>query len=104
MKFTFDSEDPQETERAKRCIQDMLRRGYSIFVDVDGKLCPCRQFDHETCSYVIADGPLYAGDQPSPIVPIQQTPEPVAKKGRGRSRSVPAKGTKATAVAPTAGG
>lgn len=31
MKLTFNSDDPLETERASRVIQDMLRRGYSIF-------------------------------------------------------------------------
>ena len=119
MRFSFNSEDPQEVARAQRCVEDMLRRGYSIFVEVDGKLVKAKGFDAKTNSYVIADGPLYAGGSMPIMDESEAAPElkgsPVAeesepKRGRGRPRGaygprkVPAGKHKATAVAPSAGG
>ena len=99
MKFTFDKDDVQETERAKRCVEDMLRRGYSIFVEHDdGKMSKVKSFDAENEEYIIADGPLYSGDS-APEVAGE-----VAPKKRGRPKKVPLKDSKATAVPRTGGG
>lgn len=95
MEFHFDPNDPQETARASRVVQDMLARGYLLFAHVGKKLCPVKSFDPKRCVYKIADGP-------GPVA----TPEPQAKRGRRRKATteVSAASTKVRAVAPTAGG
>lgn len=45
LKLSFDPANPVEMDRAKRAVRDMLRRGYVIFVQVDGKLHRVKQFD-----------------------------------------------------------
>jgi hypothetical protein len=63
MSFSFDNGDPLELERAKRVVTDMLKRGYALFIeDKDGKLAKVKKFDPKRAEYIIADGPLYAGD------------------------------------------
>ena len=104
LEFKFDKDNPQEVVRAKRVIEDMLRRGYALFVEVGGKLTPVKKFDAEREVYIIADGPLYAGDQPEVVTPVEPVAEP-KRRGRPRkTREVPMRTTKATGVAPTAGG
>ncbi len=38
MRLSFDSDDKAEMERAQDVVEDMLKRSYQIFVEVDGKL------------------------------------------------------------------
>ena len=101
MRFSFDSGDPQDIARASRVVQDMLRRGYMLFVEVNGKLRPVKKFDAKHAEYIVADGPLYPPESGG------QEPEPEVKRGRPRKtaeRRIPAKSTRATGVAPTVGG
>lgn len=91
LRFSF-SDDPIETERASRVVQDMLKRGYALFVDSgNGKLRKVKTFDPKKLEYIIADGPLYPGTS-------------VMGKSSGGLRSIPAKKVKTTAVGPTSGG
>ncbi len=99
MKFSFDGTNPQDAARAERVIQDMLKRGYVIFVEVKGKLVRCKSFDSKKCEYVIADGAMS-----DPVPADREEPTAELKRGRGRPRGVCATTHKATAVAPTAGG
>lgn len=109
MRFSFDKDDPQELERAKRVVEDMLRRGYIIFVDVGGKLRKVTKFDAKRGEYIIADGPLYSGDE-NGDKNQEEIPEP--KKPKTKAKEKAAKGTKrvgmrsskAVGVAPTSGG
>lgn len=87
LEFKFDKEDKEDTEKAKQVIQDMLKRGYSIFVTVDGEMKKVKSFDPEKELYYI--------DMPQ---------EEGGKKKGGRKKGVPMKKTKAAGVAPTAGG
>ena len=104
MRFSFDSDDPLEVARASRVVEDMLRRGYMLFVEVGGKLRPVKKFDAKHACYIVADGPLHAAD------PVESVPAPEPeRRGPGRPRKtaerrIPAKSTRATGVAPTAGG
>lgn len=84
-KFTFNSDDPKEVERAKKCIQDMLKMGYMIFVTVGGKLKRVKRFNAKTCEYTITDK------------------EPTSAK-RTVTKRVSAKTHRTTAVPRTAGG
>lgn len=105
LRFSFSSDDPIEVERARRVVEDMLRRGYALFIAVDGQLRKVQRFDPSTDTYIIANGPLYAGDREAAEAPTAETPaEPKPRRGRPPTRSVPARSTRATGVAPTAGG
>lgn len=58
-KITFDKNNLAESIRARRIIQDMIRRGYALIVETErnGKKEYVRalDFDPETAEYVIAD-------------------------------------------------
>lgn len=99
IKIKFDKEDAVEFERARRIIADMLKRGYVLLVEHEGKLQRVRRFDETTDEYVVADGPLNATEE-------EEAPSAApAKRGRkAREKRVPLKEGQATGVAPTAGG
>ena len=94
-KFTFNSDDPKEVERAKKCIQDMLKMGYMIFVTVtnskgQAELKRVKRFNAKTCEYIITDKePTSAGTKPAK---------------RTVTKRVSAKTHRTTAVPRTAGG
>lgn len=102
MKFSFDSNDPQEVERARRVVQDMLARGYIIFVETPKGLRKVTGFNPKNDTYIIADGPM-AKEIPTDGDPLETPVETRPKKTQGR-KEVSAKTAKATAIAPTAGG
>jgi hypothetical protein len=105
MSFSFDNGDPLELERAKRVVTDMLKRGYALFIeDKDGKLAKVKKFDPKRAEYIIADGPLYAGDANQPTEEIPDESTPTKKTTKRRTRRVPMQNAKATGIAPTAGG
>jgi hypothetical protein len=52
-KLSFDPADPAERERACRIVTDMLKRGYAIMVEVDGKTRRAVGFDPNTAEYLI---------------------------------------------------
>jgi hypothetical protein len=64
VKITFDKANPAETIRTKRIIEDMLRRGYALVVEVEreGKTAYERvqAFDSEKGEYIIADFDSFA--------------------------------------------
>lgn len=108
LRFTFNKDNAIELEKARRCITDMLRRGYALFIEVDGengqkKTVIVKSFDPERECYIIGDTGA-AG-----AVPVDETEFDEAKPSPRRSkkpatRMVPMRTSKATAVAPTAGG
>lgn len=106
----FDGKDAMELERAKRVITDMLKRGYVLFIEgPDGKLTRVERFDPEKFCYIVADGPLYAGDTPSAVEEPDNTPPPqpppVTHGRRGRaSKEVPVASVRTTAIGRSAGG
>lgn len=89
-KFTFDSNAPDEVDRARDIVTDMLRRGYCISINVGGKMERVTAFDPKTDEYEI------------------KTTEPAADEGKPKGKpgrkKVPAKGTSGVAVGRTAGG
>lgn len=96
LRLTVDSADPVEVERARWLIEDMLRRGFAIFVENDdGTASRVKGFDPEHMTYIVGDGPDDAEAAPADPAP--------AKKGR-HLRQVPVATAKATAVGRTAGG
>ncbi len=124
VKISFDTNDAPEAIRAKRIIQDMLRRGYALLVEVEGKYQRIRSFDEAKGEYVIADFDAIEAlnadmDEADRRLALKremddkaadrsqdhmQTP-PISKPRRGRpSKRLPMHKTKATAVAPRVGG
>lgn len=125
LKLSFNPDNPIERDRAKRAVQDMLRRGFVLFIEGgDGKLTRVESFDEATCSYIIADVP---GFTPSPemkaigeailkapkeivedesggVAVIESVQTPQEKRVRKGKIAVPAHKAKATAIGRSAGG
>lgn len=117
-KLTFDKSNPAETIRAERIVQDMLRRGYALLIEVKKKekveYRRVKRFDPKTSEYIIADfdsAKAEAGaDEESKgegtgaaaAAPSEGTA--TGSKGKTRERRVAASSARGVAVAPTAGG
>lgn len=85
----FDGDKPEDVEIAKATIQDMLKKGYLIFIkDDDGKLRKVRKFDPETSEYIVR----------ADVTAIERAGGKAKDERRKMTRS------RATAIAPTAGG
>lgn len=121
LKLSFDENDEEDTAKARAVIEEMLRKGYSIFVETDVGPARVQRFSPDRAAYIITE--LAPGNElpsgppepkalpPGPIVAEQAGGGPAepAKKPRGRprktqSKEVPLAGSKATAVGRTAGG
>ena len=98
LKMEFNKANPVERARAKRMIEEMLRRGYAIFVEHRGKLSPVRACDPKREMYVIEDVPG--------VEEMAREHQPIKPRNgrRTRYRRVPMTQAKATAVGRTAGG
>jgi hypothetical protein len=74
IKITFDRNDIQEQIRAKRMVEEMLRRGYCLLVEQAGKMSRAVGFDPDTYEYIVADyDPLAATETISePNIQIKQ--------------------------------
>ncbi len=106
LRFSFDPAKPEEVARAKGVIADMLKRGYILMVEVNGKWRRAKGFDPTRCEYLVAD---VDAEEPEPAQAAATEPnEKIVvqnlKKRRGRPKGVPAKGVRAVSLAPTAGG
>lgn len=105
----FDHNDPIEMERGKRIIEDMLKRGYLLFIHGDdGKMVRVLSFDSTKGRYIIGDGALYAGSEPLEPDPAEEpappaTPEP-KRRGRPAKAAVSMTSVRATAIGRSAGG
>src|SRR6185436_17393172 len=80
VKISYDSNNAAEAIRAKRIIKDMLRRGYALLVEVDGKFSRVKEFDEAAGEYVIADFDP-EGDEPTEEV---EAGPPKGKRGARR--------------------
>jgi hypothetical protein len=103
-KLSFDPDDEAERIRATRIVKDMLRRGYSLLVQVPGAegAKPTYQrvydFKEDTCEYIIADlDPTIAA------VADQQEQETYGKR-KPRTKTIPAGSSTVVAVPHRAGG
>jgi len=62
----FDPNKPDEVQKAKETITDMLKRGYAIFVRQGEQTLRVRKFDADKNVYII-------GSTPAEEVPIAET-------------------------------
>lgn len=105
LKLSFDNADPVEIERAKRTVEDMLQRGYTLLVDVPGNggrggLTRVKRFDPKRCEYIVATDALYAGDRDGKT----EAPPKAARRKASKEMRIPAAGVKAVAIGRSAGG
>lgn len=105
-KLTFDPKDPEESKRSATIVEDMIRRGFVLLIEVgrDDKGPTYRRahaFDPETHEYIIAGPPqeTLVNVETTPAAPRRST-----RRGKAQSTRVPASKTTAVAVARTAGG
>lgn len=89
MKFSFDKEKPDDVAKARKAITDMLKRGYTLLVETPEGTKRVKRFDPEHDHYIIEEAETGT------------TTETTATK---RTRKLPMRTTKATAVGRTAGG
>jgi hypothetical protein len=113
-KLTFDPTKPDEVKRSAQIVKDMIRRGFVLLIEVgQDKGEPiykrAHDFDESTAEYIVAgvaeptteeqvDEQEQAGAPPT-----ARKAAPRRAKRRTRER-IPATGTRALAVARTAGG
>lgn len=90
LKLTLGGDDPKDNENAKRIIEEMLRKGYSIFVETPKGLTRVKRFSAKRMTYIISE--------------IVEDPPPAKGKSAVKEKDVPVAGSKATAVGRTAGG
>jgi hypothetical protein len=62
----FDPDKPDDVEKAKQTITDMLKRGYAIFIKQGKETFRVRKFDPDKNVYII-------GSTPAEEVPIAET-------------------------------
>lgn len=87
LKLTFAEGDDVEIEKAKRVIEDMIKRGFAIFVETeDGGTKRVKRFNKKNFTYII--------DDTIDTVSAEKSP----------TREVAADKVKATGVGRTAGG
>lgn len=92
IRLRIDESDEEGIEKARKTINDMLERGYSIFVErKDGSTSRVKRFDKRRLEYIIEEPPDEVAGASKP-------------KGKPKQKRVPATKSKATAVGRTAGG
>lgn len=93
----------EDRERAKTLIEEMLQKGYSIFVETDKGPVRVKRFNPKRMTYIILDDPEPA--KPEKATAAKAPTKKAAKKtAKAVEKEVPVKGSKATAVGRTAGG
>ena len=108
LELHFNPADPIESDRAKRAVMDMLRRGYSLFVYADdGTIIPVERYDPVKNVYIIGNvsAPVAVAQEPEPDTGIDSGP--LIKSHRGRPpkyRKVDPTKVKTTAIGRSAGG
>ncbi len=55
LQIKFDKRDEDDRDKARRVIRDMLKRGYLLFVEIDGEQHRVKEFDAERDEYILKD-------------------------------------------------
>lgn len=111
-KLSFDKSNPAERARAAKIVEDMLKRGYAILVQIGDQggepiYRRAKAFDPETCEYIIAGGPdevINVGELTAPGDGAGGVPMLEAHGRRHREHRVKAERTRAVSVSRSAGG
>lgn len=89
--------DPDDVDNARKIIEEMLAKGYGIFVETDEGLARVKKFNPKRMSYVISE---IVDD----VEPAGAEHAGAKKPRRTRDKHVPVAGSKAKAIGRTAGG
>lgn len=98
---------PQDIENGRRVIEEMLRKGYSIFVETDKGLTRVKRFNPKRMSYIVSElAEEPAVEEPEPPAAAKSTTHKRTTKGRRRvtEREVPVAGSRSTVIGRTSGG
>lgn len=103
LKLTWEAGDE---DKARSTIEEMLRKGYSIFVETDVGPARVQRFSSERMTYIITE--VVEGEQ-LPTGPAEPAKKAAGKTTKATARKtkekeVPVAGSKARAVGRTAGG
>ena len=98
IKLTIDGNDEGEVNDARKIIEEMLAKGYGIFVETDKGLSRVKKFNPKRMTYVISELPE---GESLPTGPVDLG---AARKRKAIEREVPVAGSKAKAIGRTAGG
>lgn len=90
----------EDREKARALIEEMLEKGYAIFVETDTGPERVVAFNPARMTYLIQEVPEPAEADPEAAA----APQPRKQKRKGRTRPVPVAGSRATAVGRTSGG
>lgn len=96
IKLCWNANDPMEVERAKRVVEDMLKRGYALFIQDGEKLIKVRKFDKKKGEYLIATN--------AQIDPVKAEKVTAARPKDPPVEAVKMSKAKVVAVGRTAGG
>jgi hypothetical protein len=96
----------EEIEKGRRVIEEMLRKGYTIFVETDDGPTRVQSFNPKRMTYTISEVPLGTELPSGPAAPAALPPGKPPAKPRKKvgKKEVPVAGSRATAVGKTAGG
>lgn len=97
IKLTVGGSDPGEIDKARKVIEEMLRKGYGIFVETDKGLTRVKRFNPKRMTYVIAE----VVEEPAPV---DLESERQVRARRVVDKHVPVAGSRAKAIGRTAGG
>jgi hypothetical protein len=101
IKLTLDGNSSEETEKARSIIEEMLRKGYGIFVETDEGLTRVKAFNPKRMTYVISE----VVEEPEAAGAAEPSAASPRRPGRRvRERQVPVAGSRAKAIGRTAGG
>ena len=96
-------DNDKDRAEAKRIIDEMLRLGYSLFVETDEGPVRVMAFNPNRMSYSVAAPALPAPPEQKALPPGSARPKATRGPRKG-TREVPVAGTRTTAVGRTAGG
>lgn len=91
---------PEDVDNARRIIEEMLRKGYSIYVDTDRGPTRVKRFNPKRFTYTIVEVP----EGPAAAVAPSRPQRGRKATSRASEREVGVAGSRATAVGRTAGG
>jgi hypothetical protein len=100
--FKFDRSDPDQEAKAKKVITDMLKRGYMLFVLSGGEQKRVRKFDPVHDEYILEEPEVIAEPPAEPVA--DRVGSSARRVGKHQAKRLPMRESKATAIAPTAGG
>lgn len=117
LQIKFDKGNEDDADKARRVIKDMLKRGYCLFVEIDGEFHKVKAFDPERDEYILKDpadievpneqaNPAAEGTTPATTAEAPTDAQPIRRVGRprGPSKRLSMRTHRATAIGPTAGG